>query len=89
MKEQYYFNNTGKSIAAAYTSDFQPFSSHGNSKLIAKMLWYTKNMLYFFANMTKIGIILIYSHQMALLCWLLSFFSLGNLREKSVPLTKY
>ena len=46
--------------------DFQPFSSHGTHKLIiTKILRHTKNRIIVFANLTKIGIILIYSQQMA------------------------
>ena len=71
-----------------YTSDFQPFSSHGTYKLITKILQHTKK--YVFANPTKIiGIILIHSHHMAIIVLAVIIFLLDNLREKrSVPITK-
>ena len=46
-------------------SNFQPLSSHGGCKLIAKILQHSKKYI-FFANLTKIGIIFIRSHWMAI-----------------------
>ena len=46
-------------IVWIYSSEFQPFSSHGTHKLIIKILKHAKKC-YIFANLTKkIGIILI------------------------------
>ena len=65
-----------------YISNFQCFSSHGINKLATNILQNTKNI--YFANLTKIGIILIHSHQTAIV-----IFLFANLKEKrSVPLTK-
>ena len=70
-------------------SDFQPFSSHGTRKLITKVLWHTKTYVFYCPSEKKIGIILIHSHQMAIVVLAVVIFWFDNLREKrSVPLTK-
>ena len=55
-----------------YTSDFQPFPSHGTHKLIMKILWHTKKV--FFANLTNNRYDFDSYTGQLLLHWLSSFF---------------
>ena len=59
-------NKTNKAPAVKelilWSSDFQPFPSLGAHKLITKILWHTKKYGIFFADLTKIGMILIHLH---------------------------
>ena len=63
------------------TSDFQHFPSHSTHKLITKILWHTK-YIYFFAELTKTGIILIASHWTATVVLAVVIFLSDSLREK-------
>ena len=54
----------GSTVHECIHGDFQPFPSHGTHKLITKILWHTKKV-FFCQSENKIGIILIHSHQMA------------------------
>ena len=75
-------------IVGPKVSDFQRFSSHDTSKLITKILQHTKKHILFFANLTKIGIILVHSHRTAFVMLAVVIFLFDNLREKrSVPLS--
>ena len=50
----------------AWSSNSQPSACRGTRKLIAKILQHPENIYYVFAALTKIGIILILSHWMAI-----------------------
>ena len=52
---------------------FPAFSSRGTHKLTTEILWHTRNI--FFADLTKkIGIILIHSHQAAIVVLAVALF---------------
>ena len=58
-----------------YSSNFQPFSSQGIHKLLTKILRHTE--IYIFTNLTKkVVIILIHSHQTAIVVLTVVIFSL-------------
>ena len=77
----------GSTVHECIHGDFQPFPSHGTHKLITKILRHTKKV-FFCQSENKIGIILIHSHQMAIVLEVVVIFLFDNLREKrSVLLT--
>ena len=62
----------------AYSGNFQPFfSSYGTYKVITKILQHTKKYIMYFTDLTqKIGIILILSHQTAIVVLVVVIFYL-------------
>ena len=62
-------------VNQTWTSDFQPFSSHGTCKLTTKIMWLIKQYI-FVADLTKISIILNHLHGMAIVLAVVIFFSI-------------
>ena len=56
-----------RSLPPLQVRNFQSFLSHSTHKLITKILQNIKNYILFFAGLTKIAIILICSHHMAII----------------------
>ena len=61
---------------------FLLFQSHGTRKVTTKLLWHTIKLCIFCQSDKKIGIILMYSHQMAIVVLAVVIFLFDNLRGK-------